>query len=356
MFAERLHRARKAAGKSMDALGKDVGLSANAIKKYEHGQIMPTSGNLLKLAKALDVRTEYFFRPNTVELGEVEYRKRSNAPKKLISKINEDVLEQAERWLELLNLYPESIPPVPQFDLPEKLLEEVTTFDEVEMVAEQVRNAWNLGLNPIPDMVDTMESLGIMIISTEVEQSEKFDGLAGAIDKTPVIVVSAKKPGDRQRFTLSHELGHLVLKKRLRGLEEEKACNRFAAAFLLPRESLVQHLGTKRHAIEPQELYMLKHEFGISMMAILMRLGDCRVITENQKKNYQIKMGKAGWRKEEPGDPYPKESTYLYKQLVYRALGEEYIGESKAAELLGVSLSAFHTERRFGIVDETTNQ
>jgi DNA-binding XRE family transcriptional regulator len=59
MFAERLKRARKAAGFSMDTLAKQAGLSANAIKKYEHGTTMPSSANLLKLAKALGVRSEY---------------------------------------------------------------------------------------------------------------------------------------------------------------------------------------------------------------------------------------------------------------------------------------------------------
>lgn len=55
---------------------------------------------------------------------------------------------------------------------------------------------------------------------------------------------------------------------------------------------------------------------------------------------------KNSWRKEEPGQPYPQESTFLLKQLVYRELGEEYIGESKAAELLGMSLSRFNKERK----------
>ena len=58
---------------------------------------------------------------------------------------------------------------------------------------------------------------------------------------------------------------------------------------------------------------------------------------------------KNGWRTEEPGKAYPHESTYLHKQLVYRALGEEYIGESKAAELLGMSVSSFHKERKLEV-------
>ena len=74
MFGERLLRARTAAGLSMQALAQAVGLSANMIKKYEHGVSMPSSDSLLKLAKALSVRVEYFFRPVTVQLSNIEYR------------------------------------------------------------------------------------------------------------------------------------------------------------------------------------------------------------------------------------------------------------------------------------------
>ncbi len=357
MFAKRLFHARKAAGLSMHALALKVGLSDNAIKKYEHGINMPSSPNLLKLAKALGVRTEYFFRPVKVELQGIEYRKRANTPRKLLDQINGDVMDQAERWAELLDLYPDSVKPVPKFSLPDKLPAQVSTADDIEAIANMMRAEWALGLNPIPDMIDTLESKGVMIIGTKVEAKKKFDGLAGNIEDTPVVVVSSHHPGDRQRFTLAHELGHLVLHGRLaEGMNEEKSCNHFAGAFLLPKQGLLQHLGKTRRAIEAQELYMLKCEFGISMMGVLIRAGQCGVISQGLQKQYYIRFNKLGWRTEEPGAPYSNEETYLFKQLVYRALGEEYIGESKAAELIGISLSSFHKERKLGAMSAATHQ
>ncbi|MEX0615311.1 MAG: XRE family transcriptional regulator [Methylophaga sp.] len=351
MFGERLVRARKAAGLSMQALATQVGISANAIKKYEHGENMPSSANLLKIARTLNVRSEYFFRPVKVELKGVEYRKHANTPQKLLNQINSDVLEQAERWKELLDLYPDSVKPVPDFSVPNVLPGKISSAEDIEELANQVRASWSLGLNPISDMIDTLESHGVMIIVTDIESKKKFDGLAGTIQKTPIVVISSYQPGDRQRFTLAHELGHLVLKGRLpEDMNEEKACNHFAGAFLLPRESLLQHLGNLRSAIEGRELFMLKHEFGISMMAVLIRSGQCGVISESLQKRYFMQFSKLGWRTKEPGEPYPNETTYLFKQLVYRALGEDYIGESKAAELLKMSLSSFHQERKLGML------
>ncbi len=353
MFAQRLQRARKAAGLSMGKLAEEVGVSANAIKKYEHGVNMPSSDNLLKMADALNVRTEYFFRPVEVELQEIEYRKKSNLPKKLLNRLTADVMNQAERWSMLLDLYPDTDCPIPTFSLPAELPAEVGDLEEIEEISNQMRRVWNLGLDPIPELITAMESKGVMIISTQVEGVNQFDGLAGRIGKIPVVVFASLLSGDRQRFTLAHELGHLVLLNRLaKNLGEEKACNRFAGAFLLPKKAVVEIMGKHRHTIEPIELLLLKHEFGISMTAILMRLEQCGVISANLKRRYFIEFGKLGWRKQEPGEPYPKESTFRFKQLVCRALAEEYIGESKAAELLGMSVYQFHMSRKLeGSVD-----
>ena len=357
MFGERLRRARTAAGLSMDGLAKQVGLSANAIKKYEHGINMPGSENLLKLAKALDVQSEYFFRQSTVALEKVEYRKRASASKKLLDMVNGDVTEQAERWTELLDLYPDSVKPIPKFALPAGLPERVSCSEDIEAIAELMREKWQLGLNPISEMIDSLESKGVLIIRTSVESGNKVDGLAGSICKTPVVVVSTYSSGDRQRFTLAHELGHLVLHGRLaEGIKEEQACNHFAGAFLLPKSGVIQHLGGFRRHLEIKELELLKHEFGISMGGVLIRAYQCGVISAASYQGWQKTFSKKGYKLKEPGEPYPQEETILFKQLIYRALGEEYIGESKAAELLSLSLSSFYKERMLGVIGESINQ
>lgn len=355
MFPERLQRARKAASCSLRDLAAELGVSHSTISKYEKGELVPSSAQLLALAKTLGVRTEYFFRPMDVKLEGVEYRKRAATPKKLLQRINADVLDQAERWEELLSLYPQR--PVPEFSLDTGMPRSISSAEHVEQLAVFMRSAWDLGLNPIPDMIDTLESNGFMVIVTGADDGAKFDGLAGKIGETPVVVVSENWPGDRQRFTLAHELAHVLLEGRLAShMDEEKSCNQFAGAFLLPRDALHQHVGDHRHAIEPRELQILKAEFGISMMGVLIRSFQCEVITEYQKRQYMKLFSARGWRKKEPGEPYPAEKTYLFQQLAYRALAEDYIGESKAAELLGVSLAAFHKERRLGLGDAAFNQ
>lgn len=355
MIGERLLRARAAAGLSMKALGDLVGVSANMIKKYEHNQNMPSSGVMIKLAKVLSVRSEYFFRPVKVELAGVEFRKRANTPASVLKKLEADVLDQAERWQELANLWPTF--PVPKFSVPQNLPGKITSLDEIETFANQVRSAWDLGGKPVLDLIDVLESQGILVIITQVDESAKFDGLQATVADQPVIVLSANWPGDRQRFTLAHELGHLLLHGRLSAeLNEEKACNRFAGSFLLPANAIRQQLGITRHTIEFRELFFLKHEFGLSMRACLYRACDLGIITESIHKLLSMQFSYRGWRKCEPGRVYPQEETLLFQQLIYRGLGENILSESKAAELLGISLMTFHRQRKLELVDAAINQ
>ena len=69
MIGERLKRARDAAGLSMQSLGKQAGVSAPMIQKYERDESMPSSSVLIQLAKALNVRTEFFFPAKSYPVG-----------------------------------------------------------------------------------------------------------------------------------------------------------------------------------------------------------------------------------------------------------------------------------------------
>jgi Zn-dependent peptidase ImmA (M78 family)/DNA-binding XRE family transcriptional regulator len=344
MIGERLQRARKAAGLSLRVLADQTDLSHTTIDKFEKEKLKPSSSQLIKMAKVLGVRTEYFFRSDVITIQTPEYRKKTTLAKKVLNKIEGDIFDQAERWHELLNLYPKS--PIESFSLPANLLEFISTETQIEDLAVTMRHAWELGLGCIPDLIDTLESQGIMVISTAVKNDEKFDGLTSVVNDIPLIVVDANWVGDRQRFTLAHELGHLLLKNRIAESDnEEKWCNHFAGAFLLPKATLISHLGEHRHNLEPRELYLLKHEFGLSMQGVLFRAKQAEIITQATFERICRMFSMNGWRKCEPQTQYPSEKTILFKQLVYRALAEDYISESKAAELLGLSVIKFHQQR-----------
>lgn len=346
MIGDRIRQARKAAGLSMRALAEKAQISAMAISKYENNKSTPSSGVLLALASALGVRVEYFFRASKVQLKEVEYRKHSKLPKKTLDQIEGDVIEQLERFLELKEFLP--VISVEVFQLPEHL-PFIESYDDVENAAAVVRHAWGLGDSPIPDLIDTLEEKGIMVFQSNALHGDKFDGLAAQVDGTPVVVVGQGWPGDRQRFTLAHELGHLVIKDRLaQDLDEEAAANRFAGAFLVPASEVIKELGVRRNRLEPVELCVLKRTYGLSMQGWLHRAVDLGVLSKAAYASMCKLFAMRNWRKREPGEPYPSEKPKLFMQLVFHAYAEELIGESKAAELLGKTLSGFRAIRNAG--------
>lgn len=344
MIGSRIKRARLAAGLSLRALAAEIGMSAMAISKYERDEITPSSDVLLELARALDLRTEFFFRNQEIELEEVEYRKHPDLPEKVKKQVLAHVRNQLERWLALEQFVPGSWST--PFHLPARLPASIDAMEDIEDVAAKVRTAWQLGQGPVPDLIDTFELHGIMVFTIPINVDQKFDGLSAKTGNKPIVVIGHDTPGDRQRFTLAHELGHLVLKGRLaEEIDEEKACHRFAGAFLAPRESAYQVLGKERHWIEPKELQLLKQEWGLSMAGWMLRARDIGVINRKRAGELWRLFVDNGWDKHEPDPQYEPEEPRGFEQLVYRALAEDLIGESKAAELLGLPLAQFVAER-----------
>ena len=346
MFGNRLNQARRAAGLSQRALAAQTNISAMMISKYERGLAMPSSDVLLSLASALDIRMEYFFRTTEVELERVEHRNRRawNLPKSAENKLLSDVREQLERWLALEEVIGGQW--TAEFSVPHELSIEISALDEIETAAIQVREHWNLGLNPIPDLIDTLEARGVKVFATRFEDS-RFEGMSARAGKHRLIVVGGAWPGDRQRFTIARELGHLVLDDRLNpSIDEEAAANRFSGAFLAPLEKVREILGLRRQSLELPELHLLKHEFGLSMVGWSYRALEADVISKATHRAFSRVFSTHGWDVEEPGEAYPQETPRLFEQTVYRALSEDLIGESKAAELLCLSVRELAARRR----------
>lgn len=140
MIADRIRQARLAAGLTLGALGEKVGVSHTAIQKYEKGLLTPSSSQLLKVARACDVRTEYFFRTHTVDLLQPEFRKSSTFGKTAQDALKIRVVQLVEKRVELLGAFPEL--PLMAFTPPVALPDHIDALDEIETFADKVRTAW----------------------------------------------------------------------------------------------------------------------------------------------------------------------------------------------------------------------
>ncbi|MCW5256761.1 XRE family transcriptional regulator [Verminephrobacter aporrectodeae] len=354
MIGTRIRQARLAAGLSLDALVEKGGGAYTELQEYEKASMIPHSSQLLKLARACGVRIEYFMRTHAVELLDPEFRRRAAFRKDAREVLKMKVVGAVEQRVELLGFFPEA--PIARFKAPQELPQQIDDLDELEAFADRVRQTWELGLGPIDDLADTLETLGLLVIVVD-EADPGFSGLTAtacvADGRTyPVVAVSSRWPGDWQRFTLVHGLGQLLLAHIVTpGARKEKACDRFAGAFLAPKAAVVRSLGPVRRGVEWQELLALKHAFGLSMAGWLQRARQCGVTTEAVHSALSQDFFSNGWRQSEPGEPVPREHSRLFGQLVYRALGEGYVSESKAAELLGIPRMLLHKKRQLEALD-----
>lgn len=328
VIGERLKMARKMAGMSQQELGEEAGVSRMSISKYERDINVPRSQVLINLAKALDVKIEYLLRPVEVSLSEPMFRKRSTLSKKREKEIRERTRDWIERYLQVEALFEDS----PVYAKPE-ISFEVKSLDDVEKVAVQLRQAWELGLDPIDNLVEVLEDRGIKVWDID-EEADHFDALVFWVnDNAPVIVVKQDIHGDRQRFDLAHELGHILLDVD-DSLDEEKAAHRFAGAFLVPRPKVFEELGEHRQQLGVKELLILKQKYGLSMQAWIYRAKDLGIISQSKRKQMFIALRKRGWRVEEPGAQVEAEESHRMKQLILRALAEEVISRPRAEELM----------------------
>ncbi|MDY7078867.1 MAG: helix-turn-helix domain-containing protein [Chloroflexota bacterium] len=336
-IGERLKMARQMKGLSQRALADEAGVSAMAISKYERDLDMPSSGVLIRLGQALDVKVEFFLRPIGISLSTPSYRRRTS----LRVKDQNVILGQAQEWLERYIDVESLFGKPPEFTLP-NIDRSVTTLDDVERVVSDLRQVWELGLAPIENLVEVLEAKGIKI--GVVEGAAEFDALTlWANEHIPVIIVKRSLPGDRQRFNLAHELGHLLLEPAA-GIDEEKAAYRFAGAFLVPAPMARLELGHQRRTLHLHELHLLKHKYGLSMQAWTYRAKDLNIISEAAAARLFREFRRKGWHRQEPGDAIPAETPERMKRLVLRAMAEDVISQSRAAELLGRPMAQFWQE------------
>ncbi|MDZ7775928.1 MAG: ImmA/IrrE family metallo-endopeptidase [Bacteroidales bacterium] len=85
-------------------------------------------------------------------------------------------------------------------------------------------------------------------------------------DTFPAIVINKNYPLERKRFTLLHELGHLLLNisDHFSAKEEEKICDCFAGAVLLPQKIVYSMVGQMRKNISLIELMIFRSNLALA--------------------------------------------------------------------------------------------
>ncbi|QHB37876.1 hypothetical protein SEA_OPIE_33 [Gordonia phage Opie] len=223
------------------------------------------------------------------------------------------------------------------------MLPVVDAHEDPEDVASAVRTLAGLQpAAPISNMTRLIERLGVGVVHTLDPEGHSDNAHAGASRPSrattrPLIALVCDLPGAEQRFTLAHELFHVMADQDLdRGLTlvrdpRELRANRFAGALLLPREAAEMHLS---ETLTLHGYLKVKAEFGLSVGAIIHRAQDLDLISARRAKSLYIQWSSAGWRRDEPV-PVTRERPLLLDQALKRVYGRSYA--AKASHETGVA-------------------
>ena len=333
----RLTQARKMAGLSLRALSEKLNNepSHTMLNRYEKGTATPDSEMLARLACELHVAPDFFYHSSDVSLEGLHFRKRSKLSKAEREAIEENAKDYFSRYLEIEGIVNSALMFDAQFC--------VANEEDVEKAAMKLREQWNLGENPIPNLMLLLESKGVKIFTYETG-NEAFDGCSALCSGVAMVVIASwlNKNLPRLRMTLAHELAHLVLQLPEDASEKqhEAFANAFASAFLMPAGPFSELFGNKRKSVLMRNLYAIKAYYGVSLPAIMMRARHLALVDESTLRRFFIRYNAEGYRKAEPGEYVGTESCNRFDRLITSAVVDGEVSMSRGASLWGKSLTA----------------
>ena len=302
---EMLILARQARGMTQATLAKTSGVSQGTISKIEHGVRPLSDDDVAKFSAALRYPPEFFNRAGE-QYGQgtvCHHRKRQSVPISKLRQIHASMNVMRMSTGELLR----GVEISAAHTFPRM---EVEDFGSPQKIAQLVRQSWQLPLGPIKSMISVVEAAGGVVVPCDFD-TDKLDAISQRpADEPPFFFVSVTAPGDRLRFNLAHELGHIVMHSvPAKGQEEE--ANAFAAEFLMPAKEIKPQLKN----LDMAKLADLKRHWKVSMQALIYRARTLEMITERQQRSWFMRFGKLGYRKNEPIE-IPREEPALIRRVV----------------------------------------
>lgn len=345
-LGERLRRLRLASGLGQQELADHASIAAGTISMVERGRAPIDDRALEVLAQVLDVAPEYFTRDGEEPRStHPQLRAYADASQRTVDRVLSDS-EVAVRAIQDARLKIVS-DALPFFD------GDLNDATEIERFAEDARSAAHLGSSQVVgNTVRTAERLGCIVLPMDSELGRHL-GLSLRINNVPVIRVSRSSvdpevavPGDRQRFTVAHELGHLVLHAGLgaplspaEATRRESEAHRFASSFLAPGDAVISDLNEIGGRVTLSSLSRLKEKWGFSIKAFVVRFRQLGIIDDDHARSLYKQISARRWNKQEPV-AVGNETAVWFSKAMTQAAGvteEKAIASMSEWSDLGVS-------------------
>lgn len=293
--ADMLRVARQLRGLQQGEAAGRLGITQATLSRIENKITTGIGEDLIeKAAQTYDLPASFFYQPDPVLGAPVSvhplWRKKASVTARdldvIIAELNVRVMH-LRRLLEAVEL--EVSYKIPRLD--------IETHEDPETIAGLVRAQWSMPVGPVQNLTRTLEAAGVVVVHSALGGSA-VDGVTfSAPGLPPLIVLNHDQPADRMRFTLAHELGHLVMHRGQPTKEMEDEANLFASAFLIPARDIRNAFNRR---IDMRLLAELKPIWRVSMQGLLYRAGKLGLLSDNQQRYLWQQFSANRWRTREP--------------------------------------------------------
>ncbi|MBA2589539.1 MAG: XRE family transcriptional regulator [Alphaproteobacteria bacterium] len=289
-----LRLARQRLGFTQKPAASKLGIMQPLLSRFENGISDPDDEFLLKAGRVYDVPRSFFDVKEPVYGPPVSVHPMPRAKADVTARDLDMVTAELNIRVMQMRRFLEAVDFEPTKDIP---LLDVDQYGSPEKVAAVVRAHWNIPSGPIKNLIAIVERAGV-VIGTSDFGGAAISGMTFRVPgQPPLVLLNSQHPADRLRFTLAHEIGHLVM-HRFPTPEMEVQANQFASALLLPREEMKQAFAGR--TVNLALLASLKPEWRVAMQALLVRAHSLGYITDNQNRYLWQQISSRGWRLREP--------------------------------------------------------
>jgi len=310
---DRLRQARLYRGYRKVDVARALDITPAVVGQYEQARTKPSPATLAALALQLGFPPEFFERRGDdhvrVDESTAHFRSLRSTSKfergRLLARLEllADVLARVEGHVRL----PEVV--LPTVDIG------VTDDKAAEAAGGAVRSAWGLGGGPIDNVVRLLESRGVIVVRPAIGTGG-VDAFSTWLSKRPVVVLgSDKEDAARSRFDAGHELGHLVVHRHTQAAHHlvERQAHRFAAAFLMPAETITREFPKR---MSWPTYFDLKLRWRVSLQALLYRAKTLGALSDDGYQRAQVHLARNWGRNTEPIElGEPEQPTLLTKAI-----------------------------------------
>lgn len=289
----RLAEARKAAGISQQQAARRLGCSRPTLIAIEKGTRAARPREVMDLAGFYGRNVHDIVRPGAPAVALAPHLRASLGKEVVDGDIQAAIGEMqglADDYRQLEELAdlpqrPANLPP------PTGIPPNVALGDFAADSARRERQRLGLGDQPIANLFDVVENeVGLRVFYRPLP-SHVAGLFAGVADVGFCVMINANHPSERQRFTLAHEYGHLLVDRFRPGIDylgrqarrprTERFADAFAACLLMPEAGVRRHfVDTVRQSGDFQvaDVCRLSDRFHVSFQSMALRLEDLSLI------------------------------------------------------------------------------